>query len=174
LAVQEGGFRQDLYFRLNVAAIDLPALRARREDIPELARYFLQRYGAELGSSNPVMTTDAIDVLEQQPWPGNVRQLRNVVRKALLLARGYAIGPEVIREALAQMVPPRPAVDQTFDEYISELLARARSEELKTSVRLSLRRSIANSTPKRFNGRTATKARLPAGWASRAQPCWKN
>lgn len=131
LAIQEGDFRRDLYFRLNVAAIELPPLRERREDIPELAHYFLQKYGAELGTLNPIITPNAIGVLEEQSWPGNVRQLRNVLRKSLLLARGYAIGPDVVRDALAQMVPPRPTTDQTFDEYVTELLTRARSGELE-------------------------------------------
>ena len=126
-AVQANQFRQDLYFRLNVALIHLPALRERPEDIPDLALYFLQKHGAELGSTSPIITSEAIELLQQEKWPGNVRQLRNVVRKALLLARGYAIGPEVIREAYA---PHCPAVDQTFAGYVSELLARARNGEL--------------------------------------------
>jgi len=127
VAVQENQFRQDLYFRLNVALIQLPALRERPEDIPDLALYFLQKHGAELGSTSPIITPEAIEWLQPQPWPGNVRQLRNVVRKALLLSRGYAIGLEVAREAYA---PHRPAVDQTFAEYVKELLARARNGEL--------------------------------------------
>ncbi len=131
LAVQANEFRQDLYFRLNVAVIRLPPLRERREDIPELVQYFLRRHGPELGSANPVISQEAIELLQQQPWPGNVRQLRNVMRKALLLARGFAIGPEVIRLALAQMVPPRPAVNQTFAAYVSDLLARAKNGELE-------------------------------------------
>jgi len=131
LAIRENEFRQDLYFRLNVAVIHLPALRDRPDDIPELARYFLRRYGAELGSDNPIITQEAEQLLQQQPWPGNVRHLRNVVRKAILLARGYAIGAEVINEVLSQSVPPRPAADQTYAEYVTELLARANSGELE-------------------------------------------
>ncbi len=131
LAIQAQEFREDLYFRLNVSAIKLPALGERPEDIPDLTGYFLRRHGAELGAVNPLITPDAIELLQQQPWPGNVRHLRNVVRKSLLLARGYAIGPEVVREALAQMVPPRPTVDQSFAEYVREILVRARSGELE-------------------------------------------
>jgi DNA-binding NtrC family response regulator len=76
------------------------------------------------------VTQEAIQSLNEQSWPGNVRQLRNVLRKALLLARGLVISAEVIRDALAQMIPPRPAVDQTFPEYVSQLLGRARAGEL--------------------------------------------
>jgi DNA-binding NtrC family response regulator len=131
LAVQEKEFRADLYYRLNVAAIYLPALRERSEDIPDLVRHFLKKHGAELGSTDPLITDEAIQVLQKQPWPGNVRQLRNVLRKALLLARGLVMSPEVIREALAQMTPPRPAVDQTFPVYVSKLLSRARVSGLE-------------------------------------------
>ena len=126
LAVQENEFRADLYYRLNVAAIYLPALRERSEDMPDLVHHFLRRHGAELGSTDPIITGEAIQLLQKQSWPGNVRQLRNVLRKALLLARGLVISPEVVREALAQMTPPRPEVDQTFPEYVSQLLSRAR------------------------------------------------
>jgi DNA-binding NtrC family response regulator len=109
----------------------LPALRERPEDISDLVRYFLAKHGPAFGSIDPCITAEAIRLLEQQPWPGNVRHLRNVVRKALLLARGFAISPAIIQEALAQMNAPRPAVDQTFAEYISHLLDRAKKGELE-------------------------------------------
>jgi DNA-binding NtrC family response regulator len=131
LAVRENEFRSDLYYRLNVSTISLPALRERPEDISDLVRYFLAKHGPAFGSIDPCITAEAIRLLEQQPWPGNVRHLRNVVRKALLLARGFAISPAIIQEALAQMNAPRPAVDQTFAEYISHLLDRAKKGELE-------------------------------------------
>jgi DNA-binding NtrC family response regulator len=137
LAVQEDEFRADLYYRLNVATINLPALRERPEDIPDLTHYFLRKHGAELGSVDPFITQDAIHELKEQPWPGNVRQLRNVVRKALLLARGLAISRQVVQEALTQMVPPRPATDQPFAEYITQLLMRARNGELENARELT-------------------------------------
>ena len=82
--IADGEFREDLFYRLNVASIDLPPLRERMGDIPVLADYFLQRVGQELQLSRPAMTTRAIRYLDEQPWPGNVRQLQNVIRKALL------------------------------------------------------------------------------------------
>src|SRR5207245_1784265 len=96
VAMQDRQFRPDLYHRLNDAVITLPPLRERRDDVPELVRFFIQRYAVELGSVSPSMPTrEAIDYLQQQPWPGNVRELRNVVRKALLLAHGYPISLEI-------------------------------------------------------------------------------
>ncbi len=130
-AMRENEFREDLYYRLNVAVIIVPPLRDRREDIPSLIRHFLQRYGAEFGSPNASMTPEAVQFLQQQPWPGNVRELENVVRKTLLLARGFTIGPEEVRAALAQTQLPRPAVDQTLANYIADLLGRAVRGELE-------------------------------------------
>ncbi len=130
-AIQRREFRTDLYYRLNVAVIQLPPLRERREDIPELVRYFLHKHGAELGSPKPAITDDAVTCLTEQPWPGNVRELKNVVRKALLLARGYALSRPIVTEALNQMALPLPADDQTFAAYVTDLLQRAKRGELE-------------------------------------------
>ncbi|MCB1086497.1 MAG: sigma-54-dependent Fis family transcriptional regulator [Verrucomicrobiae bacterium] len=97
-----GEFREDLFYRLNVATISLPPLRDRTEDIPQLVDFFLQRYGKELAVSRPAITTRALRYLEEQPWPGNVRQLQNVIRKALLQARGYAIDAPDIQQILRE------------------------------------------------------------------------
>src|SRR5438876_453914 len=92
LAIHEKQFREDLYYRLNHFVITLPPLRDRPEDIPELVRFFVQRYTEELGLPALAMPTpEAMDYLSKQPWPGNVRELRNIVRKALLLSRGYPV-----------------------------------------------------------------------------------
>ena len=161
-AVQANEFRADLYYRLNVAAITLPALRERLEDMADLVQYFLIKHGAEFGANEPIITSEAVELLKQQQWPGNVRQLRNVLRKALLLARGLVITPEIIREALMQMTPPRPAVDQTFAQYVSELLARARSGGLEnvreTAVEMADRELYAQAIH-RANGDQSKAAR---------------
>jgi len=86
----QGKFREDLWYRLNVVVIALPPLRDRREDIVELVNYFVARHGVELGGVASVQSA-AIKFLTAQPWPGNVRQLENVVKRMLLLAHGYAI-----------------------------------------------------------------------------------
>jgi DNA-binding NtrC family response regulator len=161
-AVQANEFREDLYFRLNIAAITLPPLRERSEDIPELVEYFLRKHGPEFGSINPLITPEAVESLRQQPWPGNVRHLRNVVRKTLLLARGLAIGPEVVQGALAQMVPPRPAADQSFAEYVSQLLERARkgeAENVRETVAETVDRELYAQAIQRANGDQSKAAR---------------
>ncbi len=130
-AMREKLFREDLYYRLNVAVITLPPLRERREDVPALVRHFLRRYGDELGAANASMSAEATQFLQQQPWAGNVRELENVIRKSLLSARGFTIGPEEVRAALTQAKLPPLAANQTLASYISDLLGRAVRGELE-------------------------------------------
>jgi DNA-binding NtrC family response regulator len=135
IAMQERQFRPDLYHRLNDAVITLPPLRNRREDTPELVRFFIQRYAVELGSLSPSMpTSEAMNYLQQQPWPGNVRELRNVVRKALLLAHGYPISLEIVSQALAQTQLPKPGANQSIAKYVRELLAKAKAGDIENVI----------------------------------------
>ncbi len=134
-AMQERQFRADLYHRLNDAVITLPPLRERGDDIPELVRFFIQRYAVELGSLSPSMPTpEAMNYLQQQHWPGNVRELRNVVRKALLLAHGYPISLEITAQALAQTHVPKPGANQSISKYVAGLLAKAKTGEIENVV----------------------------------------
>jgi two-component system, NtrC family, response regulator PilR len=90
--VAEGTFRQDLYYRLNVIRLVLPPLRERRDDIPLLAERFLRRFAAEMGKDVVGLTPDALRALERYAFPGNVRELENVVERAVALAGSRAIG----------------------------------------------------------------------------------
>ncbi|MEW6273613.1 MAG: sigma-54 dependent transcriptional regulator [Bacillota bacterium] len=92
--VQEGTFREDLYFRLRVVTIWLPPLREHMEDVPVLARYFLQHYSRELSKVVNDFSPAAMLMLQQYDWPGNVRELRNICEQAVVLARGPIIMPE--------------------------------------------------------------------------------
>ncbi|HEX2716280.1 MAG TPA: sigma-54 dependent transcriptional regulator [Gemmatimonadaceae bacterium] len=87
-AVQDGGFRQDLLYRINTVNITLPPLRERVVDIPILAQHFLRRYG---GANPPKLSDEAVSALQAYSWPGNVRELRNVIERAVLLANGGVI-----------------------------------------------------------------------------------
>lgn len=100
-ALKEGFFREDLYYRLNVVPIRMPSLAERREDIPLLARYFLQRSAEVQGLPSRILGEDAMAALQAYGWPGNVRQLRNVVDWLLIMAVGETASP--IR---ADMLPP--------------------------------------------------------------------
>ena len=90
-AVRKGRFREDLYYRLNVVPLELPPLRARREDIAGLARHFLARFAREYGLAEPSLTAAAERALRAHPWSGNIRELRNVLERAILLADQPAI-----------------------------------------------------------------------------------
>ena len=90
-AVQQGEFREDLYYRLNVVPIELPPLRARRSDIVPLARHFIRRFAAEYGVAEPLLTTAAERALAGREWRGNVRELRNTIERALLLSDGRTL-----------------------------------------------------------------------------------
>jgi two-component system nitrogen regulation response regulator NtrX len=81
-----GRFREDLYYRLNVVPVRLPALRERREDIPELVSHFLARFAAERRVASPRISEEAMAALQAHEWPGNIRQLRNVIERTLILA----------------------------------------------------------------------------------------
>jgi nitrogen regulation protein NR(I) len=93
-AIRDGSFRQDLYYRLKVVSMQLPPLRERREDIPELARYFLQCFGPEINRNVQDVAPRALEKLMRYGWPGNVRELENTVRRALVIAKGTSLLPE--------------------------------------------------------------------------------
>ncbi len=99
--IQDGRFREDLYYRINVFPIMLPPLRSRKEDIPDLVQHFLQKYkpGAEI-------TAEAMTVLQRYDWPGNVRELENVIERALIMAGDQPIRPEDLPAQLSS----RPSV----------------------------------------------------------------
>ena len=129
-AIREKQFRDDLYYRLSVVVISLPPLRSRREDIPDLVHYFLQKYGPEMGSSTPSIHRDALELLQGQPWPGNVRELENAVRKALLLAQNYTINLDHVRSVLKKTSYAGYSGEQSLTEYVDDLLAAARRGEV--------------------------------------------
>jgi sigma-54 dependent transcriptional regulator len=97
-AVAAGRFREDLYYRLQVATLHIPPLRERPGDILPLAQYFLGVYGERLGLTYPALSTEAIDVLVSgHSWPGNTRELENVIHHALFVCRGNVVRPEDLR-----------------------------------------------------------------------------
>ena len=92
--VREGGFREDLFYRLNVVPVRLPPLRERREDIPDLVARFAERSSARLRDAPVTFSDAALEVLRARPWPGNIRELENAVERAVLLAEGPLIRPD--------------------------------------------------------------------------------
>jgi NtrC-family two-component system response regulator AlgB len=103
LAVREGRFREDLFYRLNVVQIVLPPLRERREDIPALARAALERVCR--GGEPMELSPEAVDLLQTLDWPGNLRELSNAVERAAVLSTGPRIGPEQFASASRNLAP---------------------------------------------------------------------
>jgi DNA-binding NtrC family response regulator len=94
--VEDGRFREDLFYRLHVITIQLPALRERKSDIPLLVQHFLTKYGEENNKRDLEVSPDALDLLMEYDWPGNVRELENVIERAAVLGHGSRIGPDLI------------------------------------------------------------------------------
>ena len=139
--VQEGRFREDLFYRLNVIPIHVPALRERREDIPLLADHFLERFAKEMGKPVAKISTGAMDCLLRYSWPGNVRELENVIERAVALETTPAILPERLSEAVrsgrpgradamdgAAFLSPGFSLDQHLEGLEADLVRRALGE----------------------------------------------
>ena len=166
-AIREKQFREDLYYRLSVVVITLPPLRQRREDIPELVRYFLQKHGPELGNPQPSIHPEAMDFLQAQPWPGNVRELENVVRKALLLAQSYTINLDHVRAALNKSRWPFPRPGPSAKTW-KNCWRRRGAAKWPTPTPASSKSPSASCLRAPSRRPRATRPRPPAGWASPA------
>lgn len=108
-AVAKGAFREDLFYRLNVFPVAIPALRERREDIVAIARHFVVEHGGRLGRTGVSFSAAAEAALTAHAWPGNVRELENIVQRALILSTGPCIGPEhlgLVAKAVPETAPP--------------------------------------------------------------------
>ncbi|QKJ87166.1 sigma-54-dependent Fis family transcriptional regulator [Paramixta manurensis] len=122
-AIREKRFREDLYYRLNVAAVKLPPLRQRREDIPVLAEHFLALYSRRLGRPQLRLTAEAMQMLVEYAWPGNVRELENTLHNAVLLSRENLIQPAQLR--LEQVIHAPLPVDDSLEHFIRQQLRDA-------------------------------------------------
>ena len=135
-AIAAGRFREDLFYRLNVVTLTLPPLRDRREDIPPLVHYFLRRHGEALQIPQPTIQPDALAHLEKQPWPGNVRQLENVLRKALLSARGYPIGIADLEKNLAAPVGAATSTSVSWHKFVTDTVEAASRGEIEDAMKI--------------------------------------
>ena len=153
-ALEEGTFREDLYYRLNVVPIDIPPLRGHKEDIPELVNHFLARFAADNEKEIEGITPAAVSVLMEYHWPGNVRQLENSVERAVALSRGRVIDVEDIHldstqaKGVAahsgvpdQLLPEGMTLEQWEDNMIKEALRRANGNKSQAARLLGLSRN---------------------------------
>jgi len=139
--VAEGKFRADLYYRINVVRIHLPALRERSEDIPELVRHFIERFNRRLGMHVTGTAPAAMRALVEYPWPGNVRELENVVERAMVLTDG----PQLCVEQLPTLAPPVTRNETAVSPL--DLSVKRRTEELERAlIKEALERTRGNRT----------------------------
>ena len=144
--IAAGRFREDLYYRLNVVPVRLPPLSERREDVSELARYFLARFAGERRMPTPVMSDDALAALQTYDWPGNVRQLRNVIERTMILAPADRMA-QIDIDMLPQEVTAEPArlvPGQAVRSIMGTPLREAREAFEREYLRAQIRRFSGN------------------------------
>jgi DNA-binding NtrC family response regulator len=148
-AVKDGRFREDLYYRLNVFTIQIPPLRERKSDIPLLVNYFLAKLNKSMGKRVQEVALPAMEQLQQYHWPGNVRELRNVVERAMVIAKGDAIEAEdlALRVVPEDCLPDVESLDDMEKYHIQRMLKKtdwniARAAELLRIERATLYNKI--------------------------------
>jgi DNA-binding NtrC family response regulator len=136
-AVRDGRFREDLFYRLNVIALELPPLRQRREDVPLLAQHFLKFYAAENGTEAPSLSPEALRILMDYEWPGNVRELENAMERGVVLSTTRTITPDLLPSQLtgstysASLLDHRP--DASLFDVMEEIERRIIADRLERS-----------------------------------------
>ena len=148
-AVAEGHLREDLYYRLNVFRVTVPALRERREDIPPLAAHFLAGFARQMGRKVPTIPEQSMQRMQEYSWPGNVRELQNVMERVLVLSTGQSIDAELLSEAL-----PGSTQSQRMPES-------SPNEDLSLQSRVeTLERELITKALEAADGNKARAARL--------------
>ena len=150
-ALEEGTFREDLYYRLNVVAIDIPPLRDRKEDVPGLVNFFLQKFAREMEKPAHTITPQAMKLLVDFHWPGNVREVENVIQRAVTLSSGPALDVSDIQldvpvarsnsSGSSHVLPPGMTLDQWEEEAIREALRHANGNKSQAARALGLSRN---------------------------------
>jgi DNA-binding NtrC family response regulator len=160
--VKEGRFREDLYYRLNVIALHVPALRERREDVSVLAQAFLDRFRVELKRDGLAFAPETLEILQAYPWPGNVRQLKNAVERMAVLAEGSALEPEHLPpeirggggrgvEDLLEL-PWESALKRFKTRLLRAALDRSGGNQTRAAKWLGIQRSYLNRLVKELEG----------------------
>jgi DNA-binding NtrC family response regulator len=150
-AVAEGRFREDLFYRLNVLPVVVPPLRARASDIPLLVDHFVKRYAHEFNKTITGLTPDALAVLSAYPWPGNIRELQNVIERVLALVDGPRVGvddlpldlalPATPESPATGMIPLNEASDQFERQMVLRVLKRVKGNRSEAARILGLHRN---------------------------------
>jgi two-component system response regulator PilR (NtrC family) len=175
--MEEGRFREDLFYRLHVIAVQLPALRERKEDIPLLVQHFLDKYGAENQKPNLELTPEALDLLIEYDWPGNVRELENVIERAVVLSSGQRIDVDLVPDHVRTsrrfempqfVVPPegisfREVITDFEKRLIESTLEAAGGVQKRAAELLHIKPTTLNEMIKRHDIRPRRKRAAAAG-----------
>ena len=141
--IAERRFREDLFYRLNVVPLTIPALRDRREDIPALVEHFFARFANEQGVTPPEISSEALTTMQAHDWPGNVRQLRNIVERTVIMAPR-----EKLRRIEADMLPPEivggPQANTKMPSMMGVPLREARENFEREYLKVQIRRFSGN------------------------------
>jgi formate hydrogenlyase transcriptional activator len=184
--VQERKFRADLYYRLNVFPIALPPLRDRAEDIPALVEHFAQKFSQEMGRRIDTIPSEVVEVLKMYDWPGNIRELENVIKRAVIMSQGTALRPQLgdLKRLPGQA---SPAVKRTLAEaerdHITEVLRETRwvlGGDNGAATRLGMPRTtlvykmrklgiVREQGRRNFRGHLSSLPESPAGFHHDAQ-----
>jgi DNA-binding NtrC family response regulator len=163
--VEEGRFREDLYYRLHVINIFLPPLRERKDDVPLLAQHFLEKYREENNKRDIELAADALDLLMEYDWPGNVRELENVMERAVVLSNGNRIGADLIPDYVRStpnfhiprfVVPPegisfKDVITDVEKRLIESTLEAAGGVQKKAAELLRIKPTTLNEMIKRYD-----------------------
>ncbi len=154
--IQAGKFREDLYYRLNVVPIHIPPLRARREDVPLLVAHFVERFGAEHPRGPRTVTKEALERLTEYSWPGNIRELKNLIERLLIMTDGDSIDVADVEDALPVNAGDEPvseiraARDKAERDTILAMLRECQWNVSETSRRLGMDRGYLHRKIKRY------------------------
>jgi Nif-specific regulatory protein len=148
-AVTEGNFREDLFYRLNVVQINMPSLRERKEDIALLAEHFLELFKKESGLRNLTFSKAALQKMVDSDWPGNIRELRNAIERAVVMGNGQVILPEDLpvagikrdRQSLQAGLSLKEAMDQFKKEFIVLNLKQTGGNRSKAAKQMNIQRT---------------------------------
>jgi len=162
--IEKGNFRQDLYFRLNVIPVIVPPLRERREDIPVLAEYFLEKFKSGMDTPLKEISKDAIDILVQYDWPGNVREIKNLIHRCTVMIDSEVLMPEHFENMLNMQKTKKSneiSVGQTIEDVERELIYKTLE---KTGGNKTRAAEILDVTPRTLRNKLSRYKELQSGF----------
>ena len=162
--IEKGNFRQDLYFRLNVIPVIVPPLRERREDIPVLAEYFLEKFKSGMDTPLKEISKEAIDILVQYDWPGNVREIKNLIHRCTVMIDSEVLMPVHFENMLNMQKPKKSneiSVGQTIEDVERELIYKTLE---KTGGNKTRAAEILDVTPRTLRNKLSRYKELQSGF----------